>query len=139
MNLVMIFVQPKNQQRIHNERQLDSRPTPIGAARWLGGGALIRPIEEIVRSIDDFNSLCSFGGSNFKSPVCLGATVAAVVIFRARMVHRVGNGCGVDPLSTSFRDHSRGISYRAPPPSCAYPMASLGRFHAAVASSTSME
>jgi hypothetical protein len=30
-----------------------------------------------------------FVGSNFKSPVCFSATVAAVVIFRARMMHRV--------------------------------------------------
>jgi predicted Rossmann fold nucleotide-binding protein DprA/Smf involved in DNA uptake len=35
-------------------------PTPIRAARWLGGSALIRPGAKIVRSIGDFNSLCSF-------------------------------------------------------------------------------
>ena len=59
---------------------------------------MIRLSAKIVRSIGYFNALCSFGGSNFKSPVCFGATVIAVVIFRARMVHRIGNWCGVDPL-----------------------------------------
>ena len=34
--------------------------TPISAARWLCGGALIRPSTKIVRLIGDFNSLCSF-------------------------------------------------------------------------------
>jgi hypothetical protein len=43
---------------------------------------LIRSSTEIVRSIGDFNSLCSFGGGNVKSPMCFGATVTAVVIFR---------------------------------------------------------
>ena len=38
----------------------DSIPTPIYAARWLFGGVLIRPNGEIIRSICDFNSLCSF-------------------------------------------------------------------------------
>jgi hypothetical protein len=36
----------------------------------------------MVRLIGDFNALCSFGGSNFKSPVYFGATATAIVIFR---------------------------------------------------------
>jgi hypothetical protein len=59
-------------------------PIPDGRVpvRWLWGGALIRQSAKIVQSIGDFNLLCSFGGSNFKSLVCFGATATAVVIFR---------------------------------------------------------
>jgi hypothetical protein len=76
---------------------LKTIPTPIYAARWLWGGTLISPNGEIIRSICDFNLLCSFGGSRFKSHECFGAIATAVVIFREGMVHRVGNGCGVAP------------------------------------------
>jgi hypothetical protein len=51
-------------------------------------------------SIRDFaRATFNYGlvGSNFKSPVCFGATATAVIIFRARIVHRVCNGCGVAP------------------------------------------
>ena len=74
----------------------------------MGGDALIRPSAKIVQSIGEFNLLCSFGGSNFKSPVCFGATATTVVIFRERIVHRVRNGCatprGVSILWQSLGD-----------------------------------
>ncbi len=53
---------------------------------------MIRQSAKIVRSIGDFNSLCNFGESNFNTPICAGALVTAVVIFRYRMLHRVRNG-----------------------------------------------
>jgi len=37
---------------------------------------------EIIRLIGDFNLLCSFGGSNFNTPICVGALMSAVVMFR---------------------------------------------------------
>lgn len=64
---------------------------------WLGGSALIRLIVKIVRSSGNFNVLCCFGGRDLKSPMGVGATGTAAVIFRAPMVHMVGTGCGVAP------------------------------------------
>jgi hypothetical protein len=48
-----------------------SIPTPILAAHWLFGGALIRPSAKIVRLIGDCNALCSLGRSDFNVPACV--------------------------------------------------------------------
>jgi hypothetical protein len=54
------------------------------------------------RSGWDFGVGIGLGGSNFKAPVCFGATVTSVIIFCQRMVHRVHNGCAHTPQHTDI-------------------------------------
>jgi hypothetical protein len=76
---------------------------------------LICPSAKIVQSIFDFNSLCSFGRSNFNIHECLRTTVTASLLPASAGY----TGHRVRP-STSFCDHSRGISYRSPPVVCVF-------------------
>ena len=95
---------------------------------------------EIIRLIGDFNSLCSFGGSNFNTPICVGTLMSAVVMFRYMHVTLGRQRVRSHSPFAAFHDCGREISYRAyTPSSCAYPMAHLGRFYAAVAIATGME
>jgi hypothetical protein len=76
MLLTIPILQSRNHRRTTKNNDIHTFlfftiPTPIYAACWLFGGALIRPSAKIVRLIGDFNALCSLGGSDFNVHVCV--------------------------------------------------------------------
>ena len=114
---------------------VSAKPTLIYDACGLFGGAFIRQSVEVIRLMNYFCCAASsevdlihpFALVRSRAQSLLSASVFSEYQVRSRS------------LSTSFYDHSCGISYRAHPPPHTHAVACLARFHAAVALTTGME